>query len=458
MTRQRFSLRARLVVTLLVLAVAGLALTGLVINTQLSNYLIARTDQQLKEGVPTVAQRLLNEQSPGPGPGGGRPPAGSFPADSYGAVYNDSGALIAGGSLSIFSTDPVSRPTVTTQDVQNAAASGSTFLTVSGTGNVASYRVLLEPVRGGVIEVAIPLTEIDATLTQLLWLEIAVGLVVVALLGGAAYLLIRAELKPLEQMSDTAAEIAAGDLSKRVDETAGGTEVGQLGAALNVMLGRIEEAFAARQASEERLRQFVADASHELRTPLTSIRGYSEMFERGAAESPEDLDTMMRRIQQESKRMSGLVDDLLMLARLDEQRPMDREPVDLAQVVRDVGLDVAASAPDHPLTVDAPAEVWTEGDSAAITQVVANLARNAWVHTPAGTPLLLSASAHPGWARVEVSDRGPGIPPDIAPKVFERFTRADASRGRDSGGAGLGLSIVAAIVDAHGGRIDLTEQ
>jgi two-component system OmpR family sensor kinase len=252
-------------------------------------------------------------------------------------------------------------------------------------------------------------------------------------------------------------------LSRRVDETDERTEVGQLGSALNVMLGRIETAFREREASEARLRRFVADASHELRTPLTSIRGYAELFQHGLADRPGDLDTAMRRIDSESTRMAGLVDDLLLLARLDQRRPLEKVPVDLASLAADAAQDARAVDPSRQITCQVPGPCTIIGDEGRLRQLVGNLVANALAYTPPGSPIEITASLGPtqdlapGQAKIAVTDHGPGISADAAAHVFERFWRADPGRVRTQGGAGLGLSIVAAIADAHGGRVGLSE-
>jgi two-component system OmpR family sensor kinase len=267
---------------------------------------------------------------------------------------------------------------------------------------------------------------------------------------------VRVGLRPLDQKATTAGANASGDLSQRVEHADDRTEVGRLGAALNTMLGHIEQAFAARTASEQRLRRFVADASHELRTPLTSIRGYAELFRRGAAERPDDLATAMRRIEDESARMSVLVDDLLLLARLDQGRPLEREEVDLVALASDAVDDARAVSPDRPITFETNGPVTVTGDEARLRQVTANLLTNARAHTPEGTRVHVRVRSTPEGAEIEVADDGPGLAPDEAARVFERFYRADPARTRSRGGSsGLGLSIVAAIASAHGGRATL---
>jgi len=240
-----------------------------------------------------------------------------------------------------------------------------------------------------------------------------------------------------------------------VEDANPATEVGRLGASLNAMLSQIEIAFKERQASENRLRRFVADASHELRTPVTTIRGYAELYRHGGLATPVDLDQAMRRTEQESVRMASLVDDLLLLTRLDEGRPLARDVVDLGVLGVDAAADARAVAPDREITAEVAADVTVEGDEDRLRQVVGNLVGNALVHTPAGTPVAVRVHNGGGRAVVEVHDDGPGMTPDVAARAFERFSRADASRSRHAGGAGLGLAIVRAIVVAHGGAVAL---
>ncbi|MGH2720515.1 MAG: HAMP domain-containing sensor histidine kinase, partial [Actinomycetota bacterium] len=252
--------------------------------------------------------------------------------------------------------------------------------------------------------------------------------------------------------AETAGAIAAGDLSRRVEPAGGPTEAGRLGSALNRMLAQIEEAFRIRGESEEHLRRFVADASHELRTPLTSIRGYAELFRRGGLRSSEELADAMRRMEEEARRMGALVDDLLMLARLDEGRPVDRAPVRLDLLAADAVRDAQAVEPGRPVDLESE-PVAVPGDEQRLRQVLGNLLANARVHTPAGTPVHVTVRAAGGVARLEVADEGPGMAPDVARRVFERFFRSDASRTRAGGGTGLGLSIVKALAEAHGGQV-----
>ena len=263
--------------------------------------------------------------------------------------------------------------------------------------------------------------------------------------------LVRVGLRPLGRIEHTAAAIAGGDLSQRVENDDPRTEVGRLGGALNTMLGQIEEAFDERTASEQRLRRFVADASHELRTPLAAVRAYAELFDRGARERPDDLERAMTGIQRESRRMGLLVDDLLLLARLDQGRPLERKPVDLREVARDAVEAAQTLDPGRELELDAPEPVEVEGDRERLRQILDNLLANVRAHTPPGSAAAVHVLARDGEAVVEVADTGPGLSDDQLAHAFERFYRGDTSRSRDAGGAGLGLAIAAAIAESHGG-------
>ena len=280
--------------------------------------------------------------------------------------------------------------------------------------------------------------------------------VIVAVL--ASYWLIRQGLRPVDQMVDTAAAIAAGDLSRRVPMADAGTELGRLGMALNQMLGQIEQAMRIRAESEERLRQFVADAAHELRTPLTSLRGYAELYRQGALADRAAVDHAIGRILAESARMGRLVEDLLLLARLDHQRGLELEELDLVALVREAVADYAVLEPSRPLAQALAGEARVRGDPLRLRQVVDNLLANTRIHTPPGTPVSVAAERQNGHIAMTVADAGPGIPADDARRVFERFWRADPSRVRRSGGNGLGLAIVASIVQAHGGHVEVASE
>ena len=344
-----------------------------------------------------------------------------------------------------------------------ALAGGGRFVHFSTTISGRSYRVLLVPKPqqlafgtvedGPALAVVFPLDEVNSTLSRLLRIELILSALALGLAALFGWLLVRRELRPLRAIATTAGAIAEGDLSQRIADTNPRTEVGQLGTALNEMLQQIEGAFTARTASENRLRRFVADASHELRTPLTSIRGYAELFRRGAAQRPEDLAKSMSRIESEATRMSSLVDDLLLLARLDERPPLELERVDLGALAEEAVAAARVVEPDRPIGFEPPSGVVIEADPLRLRQVIDNLLANVRVHTPQGTACTVSIERDGDDAVLTVRDAGPGLGPELASKVFERFVRADGSRSRDAGGSGLGLSIAHAIVGAHGGSI-----
>jgi two-component system OmpR family sensor kinase len=277
--------------------------------------------------------------------------------------------------------------------------------------------------------------------------------VILAALGLVTWWVLRLGIRPIKRMTDAASSIAGGDLSHRVPESASSTEAGQLGVALNQMLGRIEDAFDVRAQSEDRLRQFVADASHELRTPVTTIRGYAELFRSGGLGEPRELEEAMRRTEQEAIRMGRLVDDMLTLAKLDQDRPLETRSVDLAVLMSDAARDAAAVAPGRSIRTDIEGPVVVTGDEDRLRQVLANVVGNALVHTPLGSAIELHLRRDGACAVVDVVDHGPGMPPEIVARVTERFFRADPSRTRHRGGSGLGLSIADAAIDAHGGDI-----
>ena len=450
------SLRTRLLVAVLACVAAGLLVAGVATYVSLRGFLLERVDAQLQDARFPMASALTDSAGVSglPSGPGGNPGGANLPPGTYGQLRDSTGNIIYAGTFDYGQTNlptpvlPASLP----------VPSGANFriFTAKATSGGSGFRVLVENVPGAarVLVVAIPLNETRQTLTRLLTIEAVVSLVVLAALAAAAWWLIKRDLRPLETMAVTADAIAAGDLARRVQPAEPRTEVGRLGLSLNTMLSRIEEAFAERAATEEKLRRFLADASHELRTPLTSIRGYSEVFDR-AKDDPEDLELAMRRIEEESKRMGVMVEELLVLARLGEGREPERTPVDLARVVDDAVSDARASAPDRDLVLERAEAVDVLGDDHQLRQVVANLLGNALRHTPAEAQVRVRLSARDGYATLDVADDGPGLEPDVAAKVFEPFYRADESRARQTGGAGLGLAIVAAIVEAHGGTVRL---
>jgi two-component system OmpR family sensor kinase len=330
-------------------------------------------------------------------------------------------------------------------------------------GSSIRYRGLVERVfteqnQQAYLLIAAPLTEVDQTLHRVALIAALVAALVVLGLGALSWWLVRRGLRPLEEMGVAAGAIAAGDLSRRIPPQDPRTEVGRLGKALNTMLGRIEDAFNKQRASEQRLRRFIADASHELRTPITSIRGYAELFRRGAASRPDDLARAMQRIEDEGARMGVLVEDMLLLARLDQGRQLESDPVDLTALVKDAVEDARAADSGRTIESAVDPDVVVIGDQMRLRQVMANLLENVRIHTPPGTSVAVSLSRGRDAARIEVADRGPGLTPEEAEHVFERFYRGDPSRARASGGTGLGLSIAAAVVEAHGGGIEVSSE
>jgi two-component system OmpR family sensor kinase len=353
--------------------------------------------------------------------------------------------------------------------------------TVPANSGHGRWRVLVTPHPADptiYIMIAGDLSDVDSAISRLVLAELLVGAGVLILLAVVGAAMVRASLRPLREIEDTAAAIAQGDLARRVREFEPGyqeprTEVGHLARSLNAMLGQIEAAFTAQAASEtrarhseERMRQFVADASHELRTPLTTIRGFAELYRQGAFRSPEEAERLVRRIEDEASRMGLLVEDLLLLARLDAARPLEMTPLELRVIGSDAVIAARAVAPDRPIALDIPegtGPLLVEGDEARLRQVVGNLMTNALVHTPAGTAVTLRLRREPGQAVIEVADTGPGLAPEQVDRVFERFYRADVARTRRTSeaaggagsGTGLGLAIVAALVVAHRGVVEV---
>ena len=444
------TLRVRLLLGLVVLAAIGLTVAGAVTYRQTRGDLFGRVNKQLASA--SSSPSLFFSRFTGNNVISGA----LLPPGTWAQVRaSDTGEILGTNPGSISEKSPSLPKTV---------KPGTSFTVQSPHYRVRVAQPQVFPVSDedgfqravpGYLIVAIPLSEVDHTLHHLLEVEIIVALGVLIALALIAWWLVKLGLRPLEHMQQTAGAIAAGDLSRRVEVIDEHTEVGRLGIALNEMMQQIESAFAARAASEGRLRRFVGDASHELRTPLTSIRGYAELFRRGAADRPEDLAKAMRRIEEEANRMGSLVDDMLLLARLDQGRPLELQPVDLTRITRDAVDDARAVAPDRPIDFSSNGAVFVPGDEARLRQVLGNLLQNANRHTPADTPVHVRVINADDEAIIEVADQGPGMPTEDAGRVFERFWRSDPSRTRTSGGAGLGLAIVAAIANAHGGRAEV---
>jgi two-component system OmpR family sensor kinase len=441
----RLSLRARLVLGVIALAAIGLTAADVATYASLRSFLVQRTDESLQDSHMGLDHACESDRPPPPG----------FSTD-FVQLRNANGTVVCTRPLRGFSNEVISPPRLPAQ-ISVAPSDGGTapeparYFTVPAQDGGGRYRVRASREHdGSILVTARSLADVDATLSRLLWIELLVTAAVLAALAALGLWVVRLGLRPLGAIGETAAAIAAGDLSRRVERAETRTEVGRLGLSLNAMLAQIQSAFEATAASEQRLRRFVADASHELRTPLSAVRAYAELFSRGADRRPEDLARSMSGIKRESERMSVLVDDLLLLARLDEGRPLEREPVELDEVVGEAVDTAAAVDPERPIAFDAEsAPVY--GDRDRLRQIVDNLLANVRAHTPPLAPVRVRVVRQNGTAVVEVEDSGPGMTPEQTERVFERFYRADASRSRARGGVGLGLSIVVAVAAAHGG-------
>ena len=475
LARPRWTLRRRLVFGIVALLAAVSFIVGTVSVLTLHDSLLGKLD----DTVSSASERLQNFAE-GPGPGGGsgaRPDGGGLAGLPPGTVVgsNIDGtvvALVLGDQIETTNTNAQLETTALTAD-QNAALA---TLTATGTpttvdlgGDLGDYRFVLTDTNSGEqVLIGMSLAEVTSTVDQVLIVIALVtlaGLIAAFAVGTA---IVRVALRPLERVVATASRVSElplerGEVALAVrvpdEDSDPRTEVGQVGAAINRMLGHISSALTAREASEKKVRTFVADASHELRTPLASIRGYSELTRRGGHELPADVVHALSRVESESIRMTSLVEDLLLLARLDDGRSLESLPVDLGQLLSDAVSDAYAAGPDHDWALELPEQpVRVAGDGARLHQVVANLLANARVHTPAGTTVVASVDINGGFADVRVADNGPGIDERVRDTVFERFARADSSRSRVAGSTGLGLAIVAAIVEAHGGAVAVESQ
>jgi two-component system OmpR family sensor kinase len=454
------SLRRRLLLTLAPLFVVGLIVANVATYVGVHRFLFDRVDTQARDAHVSVEQTLMHPTGGPTGDGGGPSGGGGGGAAVPPYTY---GCLIAAGAVGTHRTFPppfvdsttaqATHPVIT-PTVLAATTSAPTYLTADGTGAVSQYRIYIETLHdgSGFVLTAIPIDDLNSTLNQLLVAELSVSVVVTLAILGATWLVVRRSMRPLIRMGDAARD-AATDLSVRVTPSTEKTEVGRLGLALNTMLTQLEAAFAERKRNEERLRHFVSDASHELRTPLTSMQGYAELIRTHPQLEREDLVLALRRMEEETGRMGILVDDLLLLARLDQGRPLEKASVDLEALVRDAASDARAADPERTINATVAAPLMVSGDEMRLRQVLGNVVRNALVHTPPGTSVELDLHPENGSAVVDVVDHGPGIPAGHAERIFERFHRAEPDRSRDEGGSGLGLSIASAVVVAHGGRI-----
>ncbi len=474
------TLRARLIAGLLVLFTLAAFGVAIATSAALRPSLTDRLDQQLTAASAAFAAVNGQQGDGGPGPGdGGGPPSGQAHLDhqaagTLGVCFQDH-EVSTSGLVKASGEGPygVVTPTLSRTDIaalMNAPANGVPYsVHLSAYGD---YQVVATPGSDGAVNITgLPLSGVDSTIRSLELIELIVFGAALLFIGVAGAGWIRFSLRPLGRITSTAAEVtrmplASGEvtLPHRVPDADPRTEVGKLGEAFNRMLGHVEQALGKRQASEARLRQFIADASHELRTPLAGIRGYTELALRGEAALDPDLRRALSRVDSESARMSRLVDDLLLLARLDAGRPLSRDPVDLTRLVIDVTNDARVAGPQHRWVLDLPEEpVTVAGDQHRLHQVLANLLTNSRTHTPAGTTVIVrlipaGAGDQAGGVELTVSDDGPGIPAHMQASVWERFARGDSARSRKAGSTGLGLAIVAAVVSAHHGRVSLASR
>ncbi len=469
----QWSLRNRLVLGVVILSTLGFIASGLVAQKSIQSFLVHQIDDQLisvaSGSLPRIDRAgIINDEEfrerqglreRGDDDDDAPPtPLNRVPTSTSVTLLDATGTVVGGigGDLNAVSiTDYIAGLTPT----EAATLSGEPFTLKAGEEN---FRVLALPLPSNLGSIAIgqSLNDVDRTLNRVQWLFFLIGLVIVGLIAVASRTMIKVGLKPLSTVEDTAAQIAAGDLSARLPDAKPTTEVGRLTTSLNAMLSRIEESFAARKSSEDKLRRFVADASHELRTPLTAIRGFAELHRQGAVTGEEDTKQLLARIEGESVRMGSLVEDLLLLARLDQSREMEHLPVDIAAVTADAVASARVAGPQHPITLIGDSdEIYTLGDHLRIHQVIANLLANARTHTPTGTPITVTISRSDDGLRVAVADKGPGLSVEDQKRIFERFYRADSSRVRiDGEGSGLGLSIVDAVMKAHGGEVTVASE
>lgn len=436
------TLRARLLLGTGLIALV-LVLSAVVVTRSTRAHLIDQVDAQLLDAGPQLRR------------GGGGAPDGPTPrlSNLYVGVIDRQGRLTTLHTPDLRG-DTAPTPVVGSGDIARLQAGEA--LTVSSAGSDTRYRLMAREAgpRGNAAVVGLALDDVDSAIRRLIGVEAVAVVTILAALALVTWWVLRLGVRPIQQMTAVAGAIAAGDLSPRVPEGTAGTEAGALGDALNRMLERIEAAFDERDASEDRLRQFIADASHELRTPVTTIRGYAELYRAGGLADDAELREAMRRTEQEAVRMGSLVDDLLRLARLDQAPALTITTLDLASLCADAVRDALATAPRRTISLVAAGPVMLRGDGDALRQVVTNLVQNSLVHAPDATVEVRVAAAG-ALAVLEVEDDGPGMEADDAARAFERFHRADASRSRHRGGAGLGLAIVDAIVRAHGGTVSL---
>ena len=460
-----WSLRNRLLVSVLIVSAIGIAASDFGAIQSLRNFLVNQLDTQLttishntqmqldRAGIESQQQATDDMQF--------MPirPLRGVPTTTTVTLLDPTGAVIGhiGGDLTGISTGEQFQGFTL---AKVAATQGKPFN--FNTADDLHYRVIATslPSGQGSVLISSSLENVSKTLKELGFLFLLISLLVLALVGLLARAFIRLSLKPLSEVEVTAAAIAGGDLSARLPQSRPTTEVGKLTTSLNRMLERIEESFAVRVESESKLRRFVADASHELRTPLTAIRGFAELHRQGAVSGEEKTKELVGRIEKESIRMGSLVEDLLLLARMDQTPELAKEPVDLDTLVHEVVASARAAGPDHPITINIPSgDNFVLGDSIRVHQAIANLLANARTHTPSGTPITVAIKELENETTITVADKGPGLSHADQEKIFERFYRADTSRARTKGeGSGLGLSIVDAVMKAHGGSVSVLSE
>ena len=455
------SLRNRLTVGVLILSAFGFAGAGFGAQALLQDYLIHQVDDQLLSVVGGVADRLdqagIARDDDDDQAARAATPLNRVPTSISVTVLDPFGNLI-GGIGGDFNSNQITDYVKGLLPGQVAAFGAKPF-TVEAPG--ADFRVATTvlPSSLGSVIVAQSLSDFDKTTHQISIVFLIIGGIVLLFIAFASRQVIKLSMKPLKKIEETAEQIAAGDLSARLENFEPDTEVGRLSTSLNTMLSRIEESFAARAQSEDKLRRFVADASHELRTPLTSIRGFAELHRQGAVPEGEKTKELISRIEKESMRMGYLVEDLLLLARMDQSRELVLVDLDLSSLVTEAVTSAQAAGPDHPITSEIAHNVHTQGDADKVYQVVTNLLANARAHTPAGTAIHVSTYSTKDGAYVSVADNGPGLSAEDQLHVFERFYRVDSSRQRSSDdGSGLGLSIVDEVMKAHGGAVSVASE
>lgn len=457
------SLRNRLTVGVLVLSAFGFLGAGFGAQALLKDYLINQVDEQLLSVVGGTSDRLdqagiaRDDDDDRPRAERATTPLDRVPTSISVTVLDPFGNLIGGigGDLNSNQVTEYVRGLLPGQ----VAAFGSEPFTIEAPGSDFRVATTVLPSSLGSVIVAQSLSEFDKTTQRIGVVFLVIGGLVLLFIAFASRQVIKIGMKPLTKIEATAEKIAAGDLSARLENFEPDTEVGRLSTSLNQMLSRIEESFTARTETENKLRRFVADASHELRTPLTSIRGFAELHRQGAVPEGEKTKELISRIEKESIRMGSLVEDLLMLARMDQSREIVMEDVDLSTLVNEAVSSAQAAGPGHPITSDVAHDVHTQGDSDKIYQVVTNLLANARAHTPAGTAIHVATYSDDKGTYVTVADNGPGLTAENQQHIFERFYRVDTSRQRNSSdGSGLGLSIVDEVMKAHGGEVSVTSE